>query len=107
MSSKTVTRSTAAVAVATFLTLAGAAPSMAAPRSSGETGARAPISAWSLMVSFSERLVKWVSGAAWDKAMSSGPDTTDISYGADPNGNHLTMDPTDPIGTVPGPGGRG
>lgn len=106
MSSKTVTRSTAAVAIATFLTLAGAAPSMAAPRSSGETGARAPISSWSLVMSFSERLVKWASGAAF-KLAPTPPDTSDISYGADPNGNHLATDPGEPIGTVSGPGGRG
>jgi hypothetical protein len=107
MSSKTVSRSTAAVAVATFLTLAGAAPSVAAPRSSGEPGARVPISAWSFMMSFSERLVKWASSAAFDKIVPSAPDSADISYGADPNGNQLTMDPSNPVGTVPGPGGRG
>jgi hypothetical protein len=105
MSSKTVTRSTAAVAIAAFLTLAGAAPSMAAPRSSGEPGARAPISTWSLVLRFSERLVKWAAGAA-DK-LTPAPDTSDISYGADPNGNHFMAEPVEPIGTVPGPGGRG
>jgi hypothetical protein len=106
MSRKTVSRGTAAVALATFLTLAGAAPTLAAPRHTGEPGLRAPTSVWGLMVNFSEHLVRWAFGAGWsEKAVGSAPDTTDFVPASDPNGQQISVDPASPVGTAPSPGG--
>lgn len=109
MSRKTVSRGTAAVALVTFLTLAGATPTLATPRHSGEPGVKTSISVWGFVMRLSEHLVSWAFGASSsEKAWSSGSDTTDISMGADPNGNELSVDPSGPGGTVPAPiGGRG
>lgn len=108
MSRKTVSRGTAAAALATLLTLASAAPSFAAPRHTGERALSPQTGVWSLVLDLSKRLTGWALGVdlSQKSSGSSGNVGIDQSLGADPNGNQIAIDPTSsPIGSAPIYGG--
>lgn len=107
MSRKTVSRGAAAAALATLLTVASAAPTLAAPRSAGERGLTARISVWSLVWDVSKRMTGWAFGidAGFTASKPARGITDKITMGADPNGNQMTADPTEATGRVPVFGG--
>jgi len=107
MSRKTVSRGTTAVALATLLTLAGAAPTLAASRHASEPGLKAPTSVWGLVLDFSEHLMRWALGAAGCEKTASSSAPTDNGVGADPNGAVVNADPSTPIGIAASPTGGG
>lgn len=107
MSRKTVSRGMTAAALATLLTLASAAPSLAAPRHTGERALSAQTGVWSLVLDLSKRLAGWALGVdlSQKSAATSGNASTEHSLGLDPNGIDVTVDPTSPVGGAPVAGG--
>jgi len=102
MSRKTVSRG-AAAALATLLILASAAPSFATPRHAGGRGLTAQTGVWSFVVEFSQRLAGWAVGVdPGAKAPRPARGISEkVTWGSDPNGDHLTVDPMGPGGPVP------
>jgi hypothetical protein len=103
MSRKTVSRGTTATALAALLTLATAAPSFAAPRPEGSRSPRARVSAWSLFLD----MAGWVFGFGTSPGTSKPLQgvTEKSTFGMDPNGNSVAVDPPSPVAPVPTFGG--
>jgi len=102
MHRRTVHRGIAALALVASLTAAGARPAAAAANH-GFMGRLAGV--WSAAAgessSFLDRLVRWFDGGEAAKAPRART-TTKLSWGIDPNGNSILLEPTDPAQPTPG-----
>jgi hypothetical protein len=101
MHRRTVHRGIAALALMSVLSVAGARPAAAAHQ--GFLGQLAE--AWSAATgdssSFFDRLARWVDGGEAAKAPRARM-TAKQTWGIDPNGNSILLEPTDPARPAPG-----
>jgi len=105
MSRKTVSQGSVAVALVAFLTVASAAPTLAATRSSGPRGVQAPTTVWGLVLDLAGHFSRWLAiHGLQQKAVPTAQESADIGMGADPNGIELSAGPTDPAPFIPGSG---